>query len=82
MYDKYFDPSHGTAILYICGEWTCIIHITYIGNSCSGYTLTLAQRYRGIVFAVEHRFFGQSQPVDKNENTYSTENMEKYLSVN
>ena len=28
------------------------------GDACSGYTLALAQRYRGIVFAVEHRFFG------------------------
>jgi hypothetical protein len=56
VYDQYFDASHGTAILYICGEWTCD------GLGSATFALTLAQRYRGIVFALEHRFYGESQP--------------------
>lgn len=56
----------------------------YSGNGLggAGFALTLAQRYRGIVFALEHRFFGKSQPMGYSENSYSTSYFEKYLNVN
>lgn len=60
----------GPLILYIGGEGEAY--------PAGGFTLKIAKQFKGIVATLEHRFYGESQPFGKNENSYSIENL-KFL---
>ena len=55
--DTFWDPKDGPVILYICGEYEC----PGIPSNRL-YPLVLAQKYKARVLALEHRFYGASQP--------------------
>ena len=46
----------GPAYLYICGEAECR------GISNTSWTAEIARRTNGIIFALEHRYYGKSLP--------------------
>lgn len=54
--DDFFNGNDGPAYLYICGEAECR------GISNSSWTAELAKQTGGIIFALEHRFYGKSMP--------------------
>ncbi|CAD8145077.1 unnamed protein product [Paramecium octaurelia] len=56
VYSQYFNPIKGGVILYICGEWNCQ------GVGDNSLPFQLAKDLGAIVIALEHRFYGQSQP--------------------
>jgi hypothetical protein len=63
--DQYWDPETGPLFLYICGEGTCR------QPAESSFVVNLAKQFKGRVLALEHRFYGKSQPRDN----WSTENL-------
>jgi hypothetical protein len=66
--NQYWDPQTGPLFLYICGEGTC----RQPGDT--SFVVNMAKRFKGRVLALEHRFYGMSQPtVD-----WATENL-RYL---
>ena len=55
--ENFFNPNVGPVILYICGEYTC--------NGvpeARQWPILMAQRWQGLVIAVEHRYYGKSMP--------------------
>lgn len=77
---RYFVMNHwfnATAkpliVLYICGEGECN-NVSYD----SSFMSTVAENFNGIVFSLEHRFYGKSQPFGYSSESYSLENL-KYL---
>lgn len=62
---QYWDPKTGPLILYICGEGTC----RQPGDT--SYVVKAAKEMKGRVFALEHRYYGKSHPVED----WSTENL-------
>lgn len=68
--DKYFDKENGPMFLYICGEYTCSVRQDRL------YPFMIGAQHKGLLVAVEHRFYGKSQPFGSLE----TENY-KYLSA-
>jgi hypothetical protein len=53
--NDFYTPG-GPAYLYICGEAECR------GISNTSYTAEIAKQTHGIIFALEHRFYGKSLP--------------------
>lgn len=53
--NDYYSPG-GPAYLYICGEAECR------GISNTSWTAEIARQTRGLIFALEHRFYGKSLP--------------------
>ncbi len=68
---SYAMSSASPVLLYICGESTC--HASSVGR---GAIVDYAKRFNAVIVALEHRYYGQSQPFDK----LTTKNM-KYLST-
>jgi hypothetical protein len=66
MNDKYFDKENGPIFLYICGEYTCSIRDDRL------FPFMIGAQHKALMFAVEHRFYGKSQPFD----TWETKNFE------
>ena len=67
-FNQYWEPKTGPLFLYICGEGTCR------KPSNTSFVVKLAQTFKGRVLALEHRFYGMSQPTDD----WSTDNL-KFL---
>lgn len=42
-----------------------------IGYNSYRWIHELAEKYKGIIIGLEHRFYGESQPFGKNEETFS-----------
>lgn len=53
-----FDKENGPLIIYICGEWTCS------PPDPSGAAMQYGQNKSGILVALEHRYYGASQPFE------------------
>ena len=66
--DQYWDSQSGPLFLYICGEGTCR------QPADNSFVVNLAKEFKGRVLALEHRFYGMSQPTSD----WSTENL-RYL---
>lgn len=66
--DQYWDAKTGPLFLYICGEGTCR------KPADNSFVVNMAKKFNGRVLALEHRFYGWSQPTED----WSTENL-KYL---
>ena len=64
--DQYFDPKTGPLFLYICGEGTCR------KPSDNSFVVNLAKKFKGRVLALEHRYYGMTQP----KPDWSTENLQ------
>jgi hypothetical protein len=64
--DQYWDPKTGPLFLYICGEGTCR------KPADNSFVVNLAKEFNGRVLALEHRFYGMSQPTAD----WSTENLQ------
>ncbi|CAI2367735.1 unnamed protein product [Moneuplotes crassus] len=62
----YWDPKEGPLFLYICGEGTCR------QPAENSFVVNLAKKFSGRVLALEHRFYGHSQPFED----WSTENLQ------
>lgn len=71
VYSEY-QQGKGAVILYICGEWNCR------GVSDNSMSFQLAKQLGATVIALEHRFYGQSQPFGAD--SWSLENL-SYLNV-
>lgn len=54
--DAYWDPKTGPLFLYICGEGTCR------QPADNSFVVKMAKIFKGRVLALEHRFYGISQP--------------------
>jgi len=54
--DKYFDEEKGPMFVYICGEYTCSIRDDRL------YPFMVGAHFGAKLVAVEHRFYGKSQP--------------------
>lgn len=54
--DQYWDPATGPLFLYICGEGTCR------QPANNSFVVNMAKEFKGRVLALEHRFYGMSQP--------------------
>ena len=67
----YYEPETGPIFFYICGEGTC----TGIDDQ-KLYPVQLAQEHKALLVALEHRYYGFSQPFSD----LSTENL-AYLTV-
>ncbi len=67
---RYAKSSDAPVILYICGESTCR------ASSLDGAVKERAREWGAVMVALEHRYYGKSQPFTD----LSTENL-KYLSV-
>lgn len=68
MNDKHFDKEKGPLFLYICGEYTCSVREDRL------FPFMLAAHHNGLMVALEHRYYGLSQPFD----SWKTENL-RYL---
>lgn len=66
--DQYWDKENGPLFLYICGEGTCR------KPADNSFVVNMAKKFNGRVLALEHRFYGMSQPTSD----WSTQNL-KYL---
>jgi hypothetical protein len=66
--DQYFDEAEGPVFVYICGEGTCA--------PVTGYFLEMAKAFKAQIYWVEHRYYGDSQPVT----SWKTAEDYKYLS--
>ena len=64
--DVYWNPRSGPLFLYICGEGTCR------QPSDDSFVVKLAKKFQGRVLALEHRYYGMSQPMPD----WSTENLQ------
>ncbi|CAI2362492.1 unnamed protein product [Moneuplotes crassus] len=64
--DQYWDPETGPLFLYICGEGTCR------QPADNSFVVNLAKKFNGRVLALEHRFYGETQPTED----WSTENLQ------
>ena len=64
--DRYWNPKKGPLFLYICGEGTCR------KPADNSFVVNLAKKFRGRVLALEHRYYGMSQP----KPDWSTENLQ------
>ncbi|CAI2366003.1 unnamed protein product [Moneuplotes crassus] len=64
--DKYWDPETGPLFLYICGEGICQ------QPADNSFVVNLAKKFNGRVVALEHRYYGYSQP----KPDWSTENLQ------
>lgn len=64
--------SNSPVFFYICGESTC-----HNSNVLRGAVIEYAQKYKGAIVALEHRYYGKSQPFAK----LTTNNL-AYLSTN
>ena len=53
-----FDRQNGAIFLYICGEWTCRPPDVKAAAMAYGHSKN------GILIALEHRYYGDSQPFD------------------
>jgi hypothetical protein len=60
VYDYYFNQSVGPVLFYICGEAECR------GISDSSFTAKLAEKTKGLVISLEHRYYGKSLPFGNN----------------
>jgi len=69
--DSTFYTPGGPILLYISGEAPC-----YSAPSGGAFMGTVAREMRGMLVALEHRYYGDSQPFD----TLSTENLQ-YLNT-
>ena len=68
--DDYY-TTNGPVYLYICGQAECR------GISNTSWTAQIAQKTKGIIFALEHRFYGKSLPFGSD--SFELSNL-KYLS--
>ena len=57
-YDEYFDKENGPMVVYIEGEG----EVRY-GIDKEALTMRIAREYKAVLFQVEHRYYGKSQPV-------------------
>jgi len=71
--DDFYDHDKGPAILLICGEYTC-----QGVRSDRQFPAVLAKEFKGIIFVLEHRFYGESQPFGVD--SWSIDNL-RYLNV-
>ena len=55
---KYWDPETGPLFLYIGGEGTLR------EPADNSLIVNMAKKFNGRVFALEHRFYGKSQPLE------------------
>lgn len=55
--DKFFNKTVGPVFLFICGEYTCPGI-----PAARKWIILLAQKFEGLVLAVEHRYYGESMP--------------------
>ena len=62
FYNSYFDSGKGPIFLYIDGENN---RTSFGGPVCLGLTYELGKRYNGLLFALEHRFYGNSDPSNR-----------------
>ena len=67
---KYSEDKKSPVFLYICGEATCSPR--YLNGAISEH----AKKFNGILIALEHRYYGESQPFD----SFTTDNL-KYLTL-
>ena len=75
MNDDYYDATTGgPVVVYVCGEWVC-----GPANMQSAY-MQLGIKHKAKLIALEHRFYGHSQPFTEAEGGWSTENL-MYLNV-
>jgi thymus-specific serine protease len=56
--DKFWTSTDGPNFLYICGEYRCSIREDRL------YPFMVGASHGGRLFALEHRFYGDSQPYD------------------
>lgn len=75
VYNTPFNPTNGTVFIYIGGEGP----EAGMSNG-TGFVVQLANKFSGMIIAVEHRFYGSSQPFGQNADSYSTANL-AYLTV-
>ena len=68
--DEFYKPG-GPLFIYVGGEW-----FISPGSITSGHVYDMAKEHNGYLFYTEHRFYGESHPVEAMTN----ENM-KYLHV-
>lgn len=74
--NHWFNPAKSPLIiLYICGESECKNRIYN-----SSFASAIAENFNGIIFSLEHRFYGKSQPFGYSADTYSLNNL-KYLTA-
>ncbi len=66
----YAEGAGSPVIFFICGEGTCS------AGDLRGATLAYGKKYKAHLVALEHRYYGESQPFE----TLATENL-KYLST-
>lgn len=52
MYDNSVEGTPKMVVLYICGEWTCD------GIGEGQLPFVVADRYKGIILVLEHRYYG------------------------
>jgi serine protease 16 len=69
---RYYKPG-GPAYVYVSGEWSLSE-----GAVLGGNVLQSAKENNGIVFALEHRYYGDSQPYEE----WTTENLRHLSSLN
>lgn len=58
--EEYFNPKIGPVFIYICGEWVCDgvpDQREWLG--------VLAEKMKGLILVLEHRFYGDSLPFGK-----------------
>lgn len=67
--DDAWDKQNGPIFLYICGEWTCD------PPSVSSPAFSLGQKLNGKLMALEHRYYGFSQPFNDSQGGWSYENL-------
>ncbi len=70
--DKFYSgrAAQGPVFLYICGEWTCTPPDEQM------YPMMVGAEHGALLYSLEHRFYGESQPFDD----WETKNFE-YLNV-
>ncbi|XP_011185032.2 putative serine protease K12H4.7 [Zeugodacus cucurbitae] len=56
--DRYFKP-HGPVFIFVGGEWE--ISAVYL---LTGHMHDIARQHNGMLYYVEHRYYGQSWPID------------------
>jgi len=66
--DKYWTAgSDGPNFIYLCGEYRCSVREDRL------YPFMVGAQHNARLFAIEHRFYGDSQPYDN----WSLESLEK-----
>mmetsp|Transcript_32570 Transcript_32570/g.29425 ORF Transcript_32570/g.29425 Transcript_32570/m.29425 type:complete len:293 (+) Transcript_32570:166-1044(+) len=62
-YDQFYHEDRGNIFLYVCGEAACG------GVPVGSYPTYLGIQKQGLVFALEHRYYGESLPLGKDSLT-------------